>query len=220
MALHAIVQRVLNYILDTANRDRMDFAATSKTGESLADLLLPVAANYYTIYDAWNDLARRTPAKQQELEDAEKELIPLVRTLYTFSLKGGLFVTNADLTSMGLPTRNDERSPSPRADKAPGSRVELLEGDRVRVYLFDVDNNKKAKPPGQHGPEVGYGIYDNEETPVTPAELPHSDFTTRNTYTLQLDREMRGKFIKLAFRWENTRGEKGPWSEVYTFFIP
>jgi hypothetical protein len=30
----------------------------------------------------------------------------------------------------------------------------------------------------------------------------------------------RGKTVYFALRWENTRGEKGPWSEIMSAIIP
>jgi hypothetical protein len=32
--------------------------------------------------------------------------------------------------------------------------------------------------------------------------------------------EDRGKKLYFALRWENTRGEKGPWSEIHSTIIP
>jgi hypothetical protein len=51
-------------------------------------------------------------------------------------------------------------------------------------------------------------------------ELIHSAFDTRTPFSLEFQGHERGKTVYLALRWENTRGEKGPWSSVQSAIIP
>lgn len=39
-------------------------------------------------------------------------------------------------------------------------------------------------------------------------------------HTLTFDENQRGKTVYFALRWENTRGEKGPWSQIVSSIIP
>jgi hypothetical protein len=51
-------------------------------------------------------------------------------------------------------------------------------------------------------------------------DLIHSAFDTRSPFTLSFDENQRGKTVYFCLRWENTRGEKGPWSEIVSGIIP
>jgi hypothetical protein len=50
--------------------------------------------------------------------------------------------------------------------------------------------------------------------------LTHSAFDTRSPLKLQFENDLRGKTLYFAMRWENTRGEKGPWSPIMSVIIP
>ncbi|MDR1273488.1 MAG: hypothetical protein LBK12_02965, partial [Odoribacteraceae bacterium] len=59
------------------------------------------------------------------------------------------------------------------------------------------------------------------ETPVVNVDdLTHSAFDTRTPFNLEFRGEERGKAVYFCLRWENTRGEKGPWSEIQSAIIP
>jgi hypothetical protein len=76
----------------------------------------------------------------------------------------------------------------------------------------------KAKPAGQHGAEIRWAISD---TPVVDvAALARSSFDTRTPFTLEFQGHERGQTVYFCLCWENTRGEKGPWSEIQSAIIP
>jgi hypothetical protein len=50
--------------------------------------------------------------------------------------------------------------------------------------------------------------------------LAHSVFDTRSPYTFQFDLADAGKRFYCCLRWENTTGQKGPWSEIQNAIIP
>jgi hypothetical protein len=52
------------------------------------------------------------------------------------------------------------------------------------------------------------------------AYLSYSEFNTKPPFTLSFHGEQRGKTVYFALRWENTTGEKGPWSEIENAIIP
>ncbi|MDR0609502.1 MAG: hypothetical protein LBG58_15030, partial [Planctomycetaceae bacterium] len=59
------------------------------------------------------------------------------------------------------------------------------------------------------------------DTPPTKiSDLTHSSFDTRSPLTLEFDEDQRGKCVYFCLRWENTRGIKGPWSEIISAIIP
>jgi hypothetical protein len=58
-----------------------------------------------------------------------------------------------------------------------------------------------------------------DEKPKDWEELIHSTFSTRSPFRLSFKGTDRGKVLYFALRWDNTRGEKGPWSEILNVII-
>jgi hypothetical protein len=52
------------------------------------------------------------------------------------------------------------------------------------------------------------------------AEHANANMATWNLVTLEFEEEARGKTVWFCLRWENTRGEKGPWSEFLNAIVP
>jgi hypothetical protein len=69
-----------------------------------------------------------------------------------------------------------------------------------------------------HGAEIGWGVLD--EPPVNWSQLVHSSFDTASPFRLSFEGDQRGRRLYFALRWENTRGAKGPWSEIMDAVIP
>jgi hypothetical protein len=57
-------------------------------------------------------------------------------------------------------------------------------------------------------------------TTVFPEQLVQSSFHTRSPFTLEFHGAERGKTVYFALRWENTRGEKGPFGPVQSAIVP
>jgi hypothetical protein len=43
---------------------------------------------------------------------------------------------------------------------------------------------------------------------------------SRTPHTLQFTEEDRGKTVYIALRWQNERGNTGPWSDIKSTVIP
>jgi hypothetical protein len=134
-------------------------------------------------------------------------------------LKDNPAVTDDDLNHMGLPTRSSGRHPAPVATEAPDADVETSTIAHLTIHFFEKgSNHKKGKPAGQHGAEIRWAMLDTP--PARWDELVHSEIDTNSPFTLQFENDQRGKTVYYALRWENTRGEKGPWSEIQSAIIP
>jgi hypothetical protein len=88
----------------------------------------------------------------------------------------------------------------------------------VEIHFGVHDSRSKAKPAGQHGAEIAWVIAG--DTPKSWKEFTHSSFSTRSHLRITFELENRGKKLYFALRWENTRGEKGPWSAIHNTIIP
>jgi hypothetical protein len=66
----------------------------------------------------------------------------------------------------------------------------------------------KANPLVSNTPVVNHNL------------LTHSRLASRSPLELSFDPEERGKTVYLAARWQNRRGELGPWSDIISAIIP
>jgi hypothetical protein len=89
---------------------------------------------------------------------------------------------------------------------------------RIIVHFRDQNSPSKAKPFGMHGAEIKSGIL--ETPPTEAAALPDSSFATRTPFEMNFPESLSGKTVYITARWENTRGEKGPWSKIQAVVIP
>jgi hypothetical protein len=80
------------------------------------------------------------------------------------------------------------------------------------------EETARAKPPGQHGAEIRWAVL--EVAPTVLDDLSHSSFDTRSPFTLTFDENQRGQALYYCLCWENTRGEKGPYSPIEKAIIP
>jgi hypothetical protein len=126
-------------------------------------------------------------------------------------------VTNADRDDMGLPIYKTTRDPAPVATMFPWVKIIT---NLIRHLSFDFGGAEasKAKPEGQHGMEMA-GIVAPEK-PADIHELTMSYFDTHTPLVIEFTEEQRGKTFWFVVRWENTRGQKGPWSDIMSAIIP
>jgi hypothetical protein len=170
-------------------------------------------------FEDWRNPGERTAVKITALNDAEKNFTTVYRQLYTGYLKSNPLVTDEDLVSMGLP----KRSSGGKTPPTPPTSVIEATADTSKIGIVGIsfrDKNEKgtAKPKGVHGAEIAWAILD--APPVDWSSLVHSAFDTRTPVQLVFSGAERGKTLYFALRWENTKGEKGPWSEIYNAIIP
>jgi hypothetical protein len=174
---------------------------------------------YNNAYQDWYNPATRTTVAYEVLETAETAFVEVFRTFYNGFLRYSPLVTNADLVSMGLPHRpSGELTPAPIPTTRPDTDVILSGPGVVEIHFHDETSEDKAKPAGVHGAEIVWAVL--EEPPVNWAELTHSSFDTHTPFTLTFEGDQRGHRLYFALRWENTRGDKGPWSAIRDTVIP
>jgi hypothetical protein len=186
---------------------------------SVTSDVITLQAQYATRYAAAEKAETRTPTAVLMKDETRDALIKAIREVNRVYLANGPAVTDEDRMNMGLPIHKTTRTPAPVADNAPAFRVDTGTMYRLIIHFFTAGSEKsRAKPPGQHGVEIRWAVSD---VPVEDADaLVHSAFDTRTPYPHDFQGHERGKTVYLALRWENTRGEKGPWSPVQNAIIP
>lgn len=143
----------------------------------------------------------------------EKEVRPV-----TNFVQGYPKTTNADRAEMGITVRDTSPTPAPAPSSRPLALVES--GQRLTHQLRLVDEStptRRARPAGVLGAEVWVKLVDADTpAPTDPAALEFLTLTTRPSFRADFKPGEGGKTAVYMARWVNTRGEKGPWSEVTT----
>ncbi|MDR1602988.1 MAG: hypothetical protein LBS42_11255 [Tannerella sp.] len=158
-------------------------------------------------------------ADRLEREELAKAVSKALRYFVNVNLRYNENVTDQDRVNMGLTVPDT----TPTTPPAPSTQPVVTETDssiimRITLHYKDSKSASKAKPYGIHGVEIRWAILDGP--PVTTADLMNSEFSTRSFHTFVFEENQRGKTVWFRLRWENTRGEKGPWSELYSAIIP
>jgi hypothetical protein len=210
--------QTMTYLLVEDNLMRMGLTGFQTW---LTGTLQPAYTAFKTAFESWKNPAERTQIKAATLRGAEEAFVPLYRHLYTGMLKNNPLVTDADLAAMGLPERGSGGHHPPSVPvTSPASTVKTPGPGIVEIHFRDnsVDNPSRAKPAGVHGAEIGWAVLDTP--PVNWSQLVRSSFDTASPFRLIFEGEERGRRLYFALRWENTRGQKGPWSEILETVIP
>jgi hypothetical protein len=163
--------------------------------------------------------ATRTKPAVQAKNTARKTLETNIQQDVKEFLMFNRLVTNEDRDNLGIPIHKTTKTPSPVADEAPDADVDTSVIGHVGIHFFRKGSrHRKGKLPGQHCVEVAWLVSDVR--PTRWDELIHSSVDTNSPFVLVFENDQRGKTVYFALRWENTRGEKGPWSEIYSAIIP
>jgi hypothetical protein len=204
-----------NIIVTIANNHRLDWVLDAIWMDSD---LLPKKNDWDVAWMAYVDPATRTPlitfTKTEKRVTYEKSLRKLVK-----NLQGNTHVTDDDLRGMGIAIPSSSRRPAPVALTYPDYDIDSSTIRRLVVNFYDQGQKRsKGKPTGQHGAEIRWAMRDTP--PTSLKDLINSSFDTRSPFVLDFDESDRGKTVYFCLCWENTRGEKGPWSEILSAVIP
>jgi hypothetical protein len=154
-------------------------------------------------------------AKTEARKAAEAKIRAILKAYVTYNPA----VTDEDRRAMELPVHKTTRTPAPVATTYPDFDVDSGTIRRLILNFYDRGQKKsKAKPPGQHCAEIRWALLDTP--PASLKDLINSSVDTHTPFTLEFDENERGKTVYFCLCWENTRGEKGPWSEIQSAIIP
>jgi hypothetical protein len=185
------------------------------------DLLEQEKNVYNQKLDVAEGPATRTPVNVKSKNFARRVLEKHIRKSVKSYLIDNPLLTEDDLTMLGLPIHKTTRTPVPQPANKVDFTIEPKFGSRLVVHYHaheDDADRRSARPYGVHGVEIAWAILDTP--PTAYEELVHSTFDSRPPYTFQFNLTDAGKHFYCCLRWENTRGEKGPWSEIQSAIIP
>jgi hypothetical protein len=155
-----------------------------------------------------------TFAKNRARAAFEKELREFLKSYVTFNRA----VTDEDRGNMKLPIHKKNLTKNTKPDTFPLA-VFITSMLRIVTIVFrDSGTMSKAKPKGVIGAEIRWAILD--APPERVEDITNFAFCTRSPFSLTFGEQDRGKKIYCCLRWESTRGEKGPWGQIYSVIIP
>jgi hypothetical protein len=175
------------------------------------------ANNWNGKYAAYLDPLTRTPLIIAEKRAARKAYEPYV-SLLVKGLRVNTRLTEDQRLELGLEDYDTTPTPASVPKSWPVAVITPVGPGLLRVAYYDSETGKKAKRKDIHGCEIRTGIL--PAPPQSAEEIQHSEFSARTPYTLGFDLSLRGKTVYVCLRWENTRVQKGPWSEIQSAVIP
>ncbi|MDR0537776.1 MAG: hypothetical protein LBH04_07040 [Tannerellaceae bacterium] len=186
------------------------------TGEWYDNEFLNSLTDFSNAVQAWKDPELRTQRAIAALADARGKFEPHYRQLYKL-IKASPLITKDDLSAMGLPWQDNIRTLKPITQKIAEIKVGHPSVGVVEIRFRGENKAKWGKEDGVHGAEIAWAIL--SQAPTDWHELIHSSFDTASPYLLSFPGEDLGKTLYFAIRWENGRGDKGPWSAIQKVVI-
>ena len=166
---------------------------------------------------AYRDPAKHTPAVVREKNDARKDYVAALRTFIQGQLMHNPLVTDADRLEMGLPVYDRKPTPAPVPETRPEIEVDFSQFARHILHVRDSKSKSAGRPAHVAGFEIWRRIGGDTEPVITEMQLVEQ--AVHSPHALEYAFEERGKRVWYIMRWVNTRGEKGPWSEIVSVII-
>jgi hypothetical protein len=190
-----------------AERSHIPKEATEKLDAAYAD--------WYTHYSL--TLKPHTPAetlaKNLARKRAEKVARPFVNQYLKFEP-----VTDADRVNISIHNKDTILTPIPKPPTRPAFTLRAYGNRVVRIDFWDEGASTKARPYGYDGAIVHWALLD--EPPARPDDLASHFKATKRPYDLEFSEDQRGKTLYVALRWENDKGDLGPWSDILSTIVP
>ena len=123
-----------------------------------------------------------------------------------------------DLLSLGLRLPDTVRTDHINVTEEVDFVLEIAGIRQVHVRFWQHGLASMAKPAGYDGAVLDWGVLD--APPSEPEDLTNHTMASRTPHTLQFTEEERGKTVYIALRWQNERGNTGPWSDIKSTVVP
>jgi hypothetical protein len=169
--------------------------------------------NAYTICQS----DQRTQKQVQIKNDAKKTLRTTERGMVN-RLQVHPKITDVYRDTFHIPIHDNKPTSVPPPDTVPEAEIKSPHPMVVEIHFRDENRAKRGKPDGVHGAKIGYALLDTP--PATVDDLVRSAFDPHSPFKLSFQENERGKALYFALRWENAKGEGGPWSLIQKAIVP
>jgi hypothetical protein len=195
--------------------DPTGYGLTPAQVTTLGDTKSDWSASYGAFQLAESTLSIQTTAKDEQRAPFES----LIRSTAQ-AIQNNTTVTDDMRTAVRLPIYKTTSTPSPVPSTAPMLQ-KVDSSTRAILRLFFADSatpTKRQKPTGVMYCEIREQI--GGTAPVNPETMTFLAAETRSPYRADFDAMDVGKPVWFVLRWVNTRGESGPWSEIFSEIVP
>jgi hypothetical protein len=197
-------QIVVPYLLLAANVTRLLISLVNKTA------LTTYFAQWNAAFSASQNKDTATSTVIDNKQAADKGLQTVMRAIYADIPES--ILTPQDRNTLNLQLRSKTSALTQAPTTKPVTKVDISK--RLEHTVFFVDEltlTSRAKPEGVRGCQIWYKI----GTPaIDPSELTYVMTDTASPQVIKFKGEDAGKNVYYWLRWESTRGEVGPWSDV------
>ena len=137
---------------------------------------------------------------------------------YAQQVRNNLGVSNADKSSLGLTIVDQTRSVIPAPASNPMLNIVAATVGEHELRFADINTpDRRAMPFGVVGLQLFVAI---EAQRVTdPAAASFYALVTHQPIAVKFDASQDGKRATYFGRWQNRKGDVGPWSNAVTFTI-
>jgi hypothetical protein len=193
---------VVAYLLVAANKARLLVSAANEAK------LIAQLATWNSTYALTANVNTRTKTATDNKDIAKADLMTTLRNVYADIPNSAL--TTADRNILNLPERSTTKTPAPVPTTKPIAQVDTS-NRLVHEVSFTDEDGSAAKPTGVHGCQIWMKI---GTAAIDPDELKYVGTATASPFEVKFKGEDAGKNVYYWLRWENTRGETGPWSDA------
>jgi hypothetical protein len=199
------------------------------------NVLIPLnslAGEAETIFAKANS-AERTATVTAQCKEAFDVLVAGMRNIKDRHFKSPP-LRDSDFVSLGLKPRDETKTPVAAPTGQAEADITYPGPHLLKLHLKPIEGTA-LDPRADHGYRIYYGILPPggataEEAArthrylmhpaVTGEDLPNSQFTRRRRELFDFPAEDSGKTAYFSVRYENAKGQKGPWGPVFTAVIP
>lgn len=195
------------------NAHLADFGLVAADVTALNDAQTAWDTAYPAVAPAVAAAAAATQAKVTARENLTTELRSLVKLIQAKPA-----ISNGSKQAIGITIASGTRTPVAVPMTAPIGRVEIQNRLQHTIHFADATSpTSKAKPAGVRGCQIWVKVATTP--PADVSELHFLATDTRTPYVAQFDQADGGKTAYYWLRWENTKGECGPWSATVSATI-
>ncbi len=167
------------------------------------------------LHTAWHgsymlsvNAATATTATRQERNAAGAELTAALRGIYRDFPQS--ILTPEDRAALNLKLRASKYTAAPLPHGAPQLSVRIEQRWRHEVAFREAgQSGRRGKPAGVRACQIWMKI---GQRPIGDNDMRFVCAATRAPYTVHFDDADKGKQVYYWARWENSRGQCGPWS--------
>ena len=198
-------------------KSSMNTAKWGLDADWMSDSLDPAKTKWQSGWAAYQNPATRTQLATFDKTEARKIYESLLRILVG-NLEYNTKVTDQERVEMGITIRTSKRTPVPVPATYPDYSVDTATIRCLTIHFRDRNSNRKAKPAGVSGAVIRWAMLST--APEGVDALTNSELDTASPFTLNFVDAQRGSKIYFCLAWQNTKGEKGPWSEIGVAIVP